>query len=133
MSRNRATDSGPELILRRALWASNLRGYRLHAKGIPGRPDIVYSRARVAIFVHGCFWHGCPAHSRPPKSNADFWAAKMARNRARDVRKADALEAAGWKVLAFWEHDLEQDVMSCVRGVASALGAKSEDLRSQEI
>lgn len=121
MSRNRAKDTGPELLLRRALWASGLRGYRLHARGVPGRPDIVYSRARLAIFVHGCFWHGCPVHSRPPKSNAEFWAGKMARNRERDARKISDLEASGWRVLVFWEHDLARDLNACVRAVARAL------------
>jgi len=121
MSRNRAKDTGPEVALRKALWAAGLRGYRLHVAGIPGRPDILYPRAKLAIFVHGCFWHACPLHSRPPKSNASFWHEKFARNRERDARKVANLQDAGWRVLTVWEHDIVEDLPAVVRSVKKAL------------
>ena len=121
MSRNRAKNTDPELTLRKALWSAGLRGYRLHARGVPGRPDIIFDRAKLAIFVHGCFWHGCPLHSRPPKANAKFWSEKFARNIARDVRKEKELVAAGWKVLTFWEHEVRSDLPRVVRKIERAL------------
>lgn len=122
MSRNRAKDTGPERALRKALWAAGHRGYRLNARGVPGRPDIVFARAKLAIFVHGCFWHGCPKHSNPPKSNAKFWSEKFARNVARDIRKETELVAAGWKVLTFWEHDVRDDLPRVIRKIEQRLG-----------
>lgn len=121
MSRNRARNTNPELTLRKALWAARLRGYRLHTRGVPGRPDITFNRAKLAIFVHGCFWHGCPKHSRPPKANAKFWSEKFARNTARDIRKETELLAAGWKVLTFWEHDVRDDLSKVVGKIERAL------------
>lgn len=121
MARNRAKDTGPEMALRRALWAAGLRGYRLHARGVPGRPDVVFPRARLAVFVHGCFWHACPRHSRPPRSNAAFWAEKFARNQERDARKVAELKGTGWRVLTFWEHEVNEDVQKVVRKVARGL------------
>lgn len=125
MSRNRARDTSPELALRRALWASGIRGYRTHTKGIPGRPDVAFKRAKVAVFVHGCFWHGCPEHSHLPKSNSAFWKAKFERNRARDARKEADLLAAGWTVLTFWEHEVASDLARAVRLVKAAIARRA--------
>lgn len=97
-------DTKPEVVLRRRLHAAGLR-FRLHAAMLPGKPDIVLPSRRAAIFVHGCFWHrheGCHWCSTPA-SNADFWAAKFRRNRARDVEVRDALHSAGWRVAIVWE------------------------------
>lgn len=121
MSRNRAKDTSPEVALRRALWAAGIRGYRLHTRAVPGRPDIAFGRAKLAIFVHGCFWHGCPKHSHVPKSNAKFWEEKFARNRARDTRKEAELRAAGWKVMTFWEHDVTTRLSQVVARIQRAL------------
>ncbi|HVI99626.1 MAG TPA: very short patch repair endonuclease [Sphingomonas sp.] len=104
MSRVRGRDTKPEMRLRRALHAAGVR-YRLQARELPGRPDIVFRRARLAIFVHGCFWHrhrGCE-HARMPKSRIEFWEAKFAANVKRDTRQVDELEAAGWTVMTLWE------------------------------
>src|SRR6185503_18520252 len=86
MQSNRSRDTGPELALRHALWRAGLRGYRLNVRSLPGSPDIVYGRVRLAVFVHGCFWHGCAscANYRPPKKNARFWREKLAENQLRD-------------------------------------------------
>lgn len=104
MSRIRGKDTKPELAVRRALWAAGLR-YRLHDKQLPGRPDLVFPKRRTVVFVHGCFWHsheGC-VKFQMPKTRADWWAAKLERNKARDTQVHAELEAAGWRVLVIWE------------------------------
>ncbi len=105
MARVRSKDSGPEMAVRRALHARGLR-YRLHQQDLPGRPDVVLSRHRLVVFIHGCFWHGCPVCDRGlrrPKSNIGFWEAKLASNRARDARNISALEELSWRVAIIWE------------------------------
>lgn len=119
MSRIRGKDTKPELALRRALWSVGLR-YRLHPK-ITGRPDIVFSGSRVAVFCDGCFWHGCPKHSVKPKTNRSFWLTKLAKNRARDERVVATLEAEGWTVMRFWEHEIEDDAVKVAKRVARAV------------
>ncbi|MCO8029439.1 very short patch repair endonuclease [Brevundimonas diminuta] len=109
MRRVKGRDTGPEIKVRRALRAAGI-GYRLGGCGLPGRPDLVMKGRKTVVFVHGCFWHGhdCPRGARQPKDNADYWIAKIDRNRARDARVADELAAAGWRVLTLWECDLRQ-------------------------
>ncbi|MDB5467112.1 MAG: G:T-mismatch repair endonuclease [Phenylobacterium sp.] len=108
MRRVKGRDTAPEMAVRRALTGLGAR-YRLHRKDLPGSPDIVMSGRRLALFVHGCFWHGhdCARGSRVPKANRDYWTAKVARNRARDVAARATLEAAGWRVETLWECDLK--------------------------
>jgi DNA mismatch endonuclease (patch repair protein) len=100
--------TGPELAVRRLLFAQGFR-YRLHVPELPGRPDIVLPRWRVAIFVHGCFWHGhgC-SKGRLPRSRQDFWADKIARNRERDRKNSRTLRRTGWRVLVVWQCELRQ-------------------------
>jgi len=100
----RGRDTGPERAVRGILRAAGI-GYRLGGVGLPGRPDVVMQGRRTVIFVHGCFWHGhdCPRGARKPKTNADYWATKISRNRARDAEVQTRLEAEGWRVLAVWE------------------------------
>ena len=112
MSRIRGKDTVPEMTLRRALWARGLR-YRLHYR-ITGRPDIVFPRQKTAIFIDGCFWHGCPAHRTHPKNNADFWRTKIENNIARDADVTKILEAEGWTVLRFWEHQIKLELSSII-------------------
>ena len=97
-------DTKPELALRRELHSRGLR-FRLHAP-LPGRPDIALTRARIAIFVDGCFWHVCPEHFTAPKNNRDWWKAKLDANVARDRRSDASLEALGWAVVHVWEHEV---------------------------
>jgi DNA mismatch endonuclease (patch repair protein) len=104
MSRQRRRDTAPELALRRALHALGLR-YRVHLAGLPGRPDVVLTRARVAVFVDGCFWHRCPEHGVPPRSNAEWWRDKLARNVERDREVDHQLQRLGWEVVRVWEHE----------------------------
>lgn len=99
----RSRNTGPELLVRKALHGLGLR-FRLHRKDLPGRPDIVLTKHRTAIFVHGCFWHGhgCPK-GRLPKSRIEFWTDKVERNQRRDEESAKALDALGWRVLIIWQ------------------------------
>jgi DNA mismatch endonuclease (patch repair protein) len=107
MSRIRGRDTKPEIQIRRGLHARGLR-YRLQDRKLPGRPDLVFSRHRVVIFVHGCFWHGhdCPLF-RLPRTRTEFWSNKIAANRRRDAATHAALLATGWRVLTVWECSLK--------------------------
>lgn len=119
MSRNRGTNTKPEVRLRKALWRLGLR-YRVNSE-LAGRPDIVFPGSRAVIFVDGCFWHGCPEHFSQPKQNAIFWKKKLARNRARDIEVNEALAAAGWRVFRVWEHEVRAGAESCALKLCSLL------------
>lgn len=122
MSANKAKDTTPEIGFRRALWTQGLRGYRLHYKKLPGRPDICFVGKRLAIFVNGCFWHRCQKCQFPlPKNNSKFWVAKFNANVARDLKKVRLLEELGWKVLTVWECDITRDPLSATRPVQELL------------
>ena len=107
MRQVKGKDTAPELAVRRLIWSLGGR-YRLHRKDLPGKPDIVLPGRRLAVFVHGCFWHGhdCARGARVPKANRDYWVGKVGRNRARDIASRAALEASGWRVEAVWECEL---------------------------
>ncbi|WP_142093252.1 very short patch repair endonuclease [Propioniferax innocua] len=106
MRANRGKDTRPELAVRRILHARGFR-YRVHFK-VPGMPrrtiDIAFPRQRLAVFIDGCFWHGCPDHYAKPKANAGFWSEKNASNIRRDLEVSHHLRQEGWGVLRFWEH-----------------------------
>ncbi|OJY41567.1 MAG: very short patch repair endonuclease [Pseudonocardia sp. 73-21] len=107
MSRQRARDTGAELSLRRELHRLGLR-YRVHRRPVPGvrrEADVVFGPSRVAVFVDGCFWHGCPEHATWPRSNAEFWRAKIEGNRRRDTDTDRRLAEVDWAVLRIWEHE----------------------------
>ncbi|MBM7775982.1 DNA mismatch endonuclease (patch repair protein) [Actinokineospora baliensis] len=107
MRGNRGRDTAPELALRALLHRRGLR-YRVSARPLADSrrtADVVFPKARVAVFVDGCFWHGCPEHHRPASVNSAFWRNKIEGNRARDEDTTSVLEAAGWKVIRAWEHD----------------------------
>ena len=108
MRRVKGRNTSPELAVRKALTRLGAR-YRLHRKDLPGKPDIVLPGRRLALFVHGCFWHGhdCARGARVPKQNRDYWMGKVARNRARDAASCEALTALGWQVETIWECDLK--------------------------
>ena len=109
MRGNRKRDTRPELRVRRILHASGLRfrvGRALRVDGALIRPDIVFGPTKIAVFVHGCFWHHCPTHGNEPGgTNADYWSTKLSRNVERDAAQVHALEAEGWAVITVWEHD----------------------------
>lgn len=123
MARIRSKDTKPELALRRALFASGLRGWRCHAKHVPGKPDVAFTRRKVAVFVDGRFWHGHPDYFTPGKSGA-YWDAKIARTQERDRIANERLLADGWTVLRFWDLDVENDLAGCVERVAQALAQR---------
>lgn len=111
MQATKGRDNGAELRLRSALHRLGLR-FRVHRRILAGSTrtvDIVFVRRRLAVFVDGCFWHGCPAHMTWPKSNPDWWRAKIEANRRRDEDTDARLIAAGWRVVRIWEHELTED------------------------
>ncbi len=126
MRRVKGKDTTPELAVRRILREAGI-GYRLGGAGLPGKPDVVMQGRRVALFVHGCFWHGhdCARGARQPKANADYWIAKIGRNRDRDARNAAALTGQGWRVVTVWEcgmkaPDFAATLIADVKGQAAA-------------
>ncbi|MFD0414080.1 very short patch repair endonuclease [Streptomyces sp. NPDC127108] len=116
MSRQSSRDTTPEVAVRRLLHAAGLR-YRVNVP-VPGMPrrmiDIAFGKAKIAVFMDGCFWHSCPQHATEPKANAEWWRAKLDKNMARDRETSRHLEAAGWTVLRFWEHERPGDVARAV-------------------
>ncbi len=108
MRRVKGRGTGPELAVRRLIWSLGGR-YRLNRADLPGKPDIVLPGRRLAIFVHGCFWHGhdCRRGARVPKANRDYWLGKVARNRGRDAAAREALERLGWRIETVWECELK--------------------------
>jgi DNA mismatch endonuclease (patch repair protein) len=120
MSRIRSKDTKPELALRRELHARGIRGWRCHAKGVAGKPDLAFTRWRIAVFVDGRFWHGHPDFFTPGKSG-DYWDAKIARTQERDRLANEALGSVGWQVLRFWDFEVEDDLDRCADEVVAAL------------
>ena len=122
MSANRAKNTKPELLLRKALWQAGARGYRLHYKRVPGRPDISFVSKKVAIFVNGCYWHRCPkCNYTIPKTNSKFWQTKFENNVARDERKRKELRRLRWKVITVWECDLKNRFTGTLSKILRAL------------
>ncbi len=124
MSRIRGKNTEPERLLRAALWERGLR-YRIHAETPVGRPDVVFPKAKVAVFIDGCQWHGCPDHYVFPRTRRDFWGAKLAENVARDRRQTLALEAQDWRVVRAWEHEVFTVLDGVVDAVAAALAGEA--------
>lgn len=118
MKGNKGRDTQPELAVRSALHSMGLR-FRKNARPLADlrcTADIVFPTERVAVFIDGCFWHGCPEHGRVPKTNSTYWSEKLERNALRDKRNETALEEAGWVVLRYWEHDWFESIAHEVRG-----------------
>lgn len=108
MKGNTKTDTRPEVRLRSELHSRRARFRKnapIEAGDIRVRVDILFTKRRLAVFLDGCFWHGCPQHGNWPRANAEYWTAKIKRNLARDVRVSDALRQAGWTVVRIWEHE----------------------------
>lgn len=128
---SKKTDTKPELLLRQALWSAGLR-YRKNPADLPGKPDVVFPRAKLAVFCDGDFWHGRNWEARRAKlslgHNAEYWLAKIERNMQRDAEVTAALHEAGWLVLRFWESDVKRDVATAVAAVRAVL-AKAQRSR----
>ncbi|MEU5042714.1 very short patch repair endonuclease [Streptomyces griseorubiginosus] len=129
MSRQASRNTQPELTVRRLLHAEGLR-YRVHYP-VPGMPrrsmDIAFSKLRIAVFLDGCYWHGCPEHATHPRANAEWWRSKLDRNIARDRETTDHLTAAGWTVLRFWEHESAADVARRIETTVQSRRSASGD------
>lgn len=127
MSRQARKDTSAELAVRRLLHAAGMR-YRVEYP-VPGmarrRIDVAFTRAKVAVLIDGCFWHGCPQHATQPKANAEWWREKLARNVARDLETTAHLNAQGWAVLRFWEHEAPEEVAVRVRAAVERRLAES--------
>lgn len=124
MRANRRRDTGPERRIRKLLHARGLR-YRVDfpiriGGARPVRPDVVFTRARLAVFIDGCFWHGCPDHKGSPKTNGHYWGPKLTGNADRDRRQTRALSEASWTVLRFWEHESSEAVAEEIARVYAA-------------
>ncbi|GAA1058524.1 hypothetical protein GCM10017608_25610 [Agromyces luteolus] len=116
MLANKRRDTTSELAVRQLLHSRGLR-YRVDFAPVPGlrrRADIVFTRARIAVFIDGCFWHGCPEHATQPKRNSEYWGPKLAANIARDRDTDRRFEEAGWRVLRYWEHEAPESVAMAV-------------------
>lgn len=123
----RSRDTKPERLIRRLVHANGLR-YRVAARPLPDlrrTADMVFRPAKVAVFIDGCYWHGCPEHYVSPKTNPGYWSEKVARNVARDRDTDERLSAAGWLVLRFWEH---QSSDACALSIVSAVRERRNDL-----
>lgn len=118
MSKIRSKNTKPELLIRSALWSEGIRGYRLHWKKAPGKPDLAFPSKKIAIFIHGCYWHRCPhCQLAIPKNNADFWKQKFENNQNRDLRNQAALHAEKWRTLVLWECKIKKDIDECLHQV----------------
>ncbi|MFF7263618.1 very short patch repair endonuclease [Streptomyces sp. NPDC008159] len=127
----RSRDTAPERLIRQLVHAQGLR-YRVAAKPLPGlrrTADMVFRPTRVAVFIDGCYWHGCPEHYVPPKTNAGYWSDKVARNMARDRDTDQRLTEAGWTVLRFWEHEPAVD---CAARIATEVKRRRATTRVAE-
>jgi len=127
MRRNPRRDTGPEVALRSELHRRGLRFRKDLPLRLPGRvvrPDVVFTLARLAVFVDGCFWHACPIHGNQPRANTDYWQPKLERNVARDRSVDQALAAAGWRVLRAWEHEPAPEITDRVAATLEKLSGK---------
>lgn len=134
MQRQAARDTGPELALRRELHRRGLR-YRIHRRPLPElrrEADVVFPSARVAVFVMGCFWHGCPEHATWPANNAEWWREKLERNQARDAETMARLRAAGWVPIVVWEHEPASVAAGRVASQVRRRIARSTNSRSSD-
>jgi DNA mismatch endonuclease (patch repair protein) len=120
MAQVKGADTGPELLLRRTLWAMGVRGWRCHRTDLPGKPDLAFGKALLAVFVDGGFWHGHPSKYWPGRSGP-YWDAKIARNRERDRRTNRALQRLGWRVLRLWDFEVDKDPEEAAVRVVTAL------------
>lgn len=130
----RRRDSRPERALRSNLHAKGLRyrvDFAIPVEGSRPRPDIAFTRQRVAVFVDGCFWHGCPEHGGRPKVNSTYWDAKIARNRERDAEQTQRLVAGGWTVVRVWEHEDTAAVAQRIVGILDARMAAAQAAASK--
>ena len=123
MRRNSARSSRPEAIVRSALWNAGLKGYRKNVGDLPGKPDVVYAKRKLCVFIHGCFWHSCPRcrSGKTVAKNASYWERKLLENAVRDDRDIERLKQRGFRVLILWECEVKSGLADFVTQVAATL------------
>ncbi|WP_240468239.1 very short patch repair endonuclease [Streptomyces dangxiongensis] len=129
----RSRDTQPEKLIRRLVHAQGLR-YRVAARPLPDlrrTADMVFRRVKVAVFIDGCYWHGCPEHYVPPKTNSDYWSEKVMRNIRRDRDTDQRLKEAGWLVLRFWEHEPSETCAQQIAETVAERRSKPRDLKPE--
>ena len=122
MKKIKGKNTSPELIFRKTLWKSGVRGWRLHSKNVIGKPDIVFNKIKLAVFVDGCFWHGCLSCYRRPNSRQKYWDEKLRKNVERDKSNTKELIKTGWTVIRIWEHEIGKSPTKSTDKVINALG-----------
>jgi DNA mismatch endonuclease, patch repair protein len=120
MSRILGKNTGPEIKLRKLLWSQSIRGYRIHYK-LPGKPDIVFVKKKIAIFIDGCFWHKCPVCFQEPETRKEFWMKKIQSNIDRDKKVNDQLISEGWTIIRIWEHEIRKEPEKAVKKIIDFL------------
>ena len=120
MSRIRSKNTGPEVKLRKLLFARGIRGYRIHYN-LPGKPDIVFTKKKIVVFIDGCFWHKCPVCFQEPETRKDFWMKKIQSNVDRAIKVNQQLESEGWTVIRIWEHEIRKEPEKAVQKIIDVL------------
>ena len=120
-----------ERRLRLALVRASMSGWKIHVRGIVGNPDFFFADFQVAVFVDGCFWHGCERCGHIPNTNRPYWSEKIRRTKERDIEKTEKLWLSGITVIQFWEHELQQDLPACIEKLRNALNQRQEHQQSQ--
>ena len=120
MSRIQAKNTKPEVKVRKLLFANGIRGYRIHYD-LPGKPDIVFTKQKIAIFIDGCFWHKCPLDFQEPETRKEFWMKKIQSNIERDRKVNEQLKSDGWMVIRIWEHEIKKEPENTVKKIISIL------------
>ena len=122
MSKIQGKNTGPEVKLRKLLWSEGIRGYRIHYN-LPGKPDIVFTKKKIAIFVDGCFWHRCPICFQDPETRKEFWRKKIQSNVERDKKVNEQLKVDGWTVMRFWEHEIRKKPDTLIKRIKKKMAA----------
>lgn len=120
MSQIRGKNTAPEIKLRKMLFAAGIRGYRIHYN-LPGKPDVVFIKKKIAIFVDGCFWHKCPVDFQEPATRKEFWIKKIQSNIDRDKKVNEQLKRDGWTVIRIWEHEIKKEPEKTVKKIVALL------------
>ncbi len=135
MKSNRGKDTQLEIRFRRALRDRGLLGYRINVRKLPGKPDVAWIGRKIAVFLHGCFWHGCPTCGAKknliPTTRAEYWSQKVETNKERDARNRALLESDGWTVLVYWEHEVRSDLAGVIRQTEELVLSKGKSLGSR--
>jgi DNA mismatch endonuclease (patch repair protein) len=120
MSKIQGKNTQPEIKLRKLLWSDGVRGYRIHYN-LPGKPDIVFTKKKIAIFIDGCFWHKCPICFQEPETRKEFWMGKIQSNIDRDKKVDEQLKNDGWTVIRIWEHVIKKEPEKAIKKIIALL------------